>query len=466
MSVAALYDYQRKATVFSLQKKAAYLAIDMGLGKTLISITYMANVLAKQKMVNAFLVVGPLRTIHSTWPTELDKWRPDLTYAILHGPKKEQELDKKVDVYIINFEGLKWLYNTIYRKAKNNGLKLPFQGVILDEGSMVRDRATQRFKILKVLMGAVDWKLILSGTPAAKTLMHLWTQYYLLDKGVRLERSIGKFREKYCRPIPMGMRTEWEIREDMTHVLYDSIKDITYRLDKKDHLNLPPKVFNNIHLELPKKLFNQYKELEREFFVRLSEDAVVEVFNALALSAKLRQFVQGAMYDPNDIDKPARQRRVFKIHELKLKALENLMEESAGKGILCAIQFVFEIAAIKSKFPDAKVIANGTSTADANTYIKEWNNGNVPLLVCHPQSLAHGVNLQYGSNIILWYGLPWSPEQYLQLIDRLHRNGQKEAVVIHHLLMRRTTDERVASALRLRINNQRKFLQYIKEGVI
>ena len=462
MSVKALRDYQRRATLFALKQKAAYLAIDMGLGKTLISLTYIANVLAREKGVKAFLVVGPLRTIHSTWPDEIQKWRPELSYTILHGPNKAKRLKEKVDVYIINYEGLSWLYKELFRRT-TNGDKVPFSGLIIDEGSMVKSRNTVRFKILKVLAKRTMWKLILSGTPAPNSLMDLWSQYFLLDGGERLYPAITKYRSEYFNAIQMGPRVSWEVREDAKKVIYSKIESITYYLDKKDHLSLPEKIENVIKVKFTPALQRDYKAFEKDFFVCLSDEKSVEAFNAMSLSMKLRQFVQGAVYDTDDVDLLAKDRRVLPVHDLKLKVLESLMAEANGQGILCAIQFVFEIEIIRKKFPDVKVIASGTTAKNAARYIEEWNRGEIPLLVCHPASLAHGVNLQHGSHIVLWYGLPWSLEHYLQLNDRLHRSGQEHSVVIHHIVAEGTVDEKIMKALQLKLKGQKELLAYLKE---
>ena len=217
---------------------------------------------------------------------------------------------------------------------------------------------------------------------------------------------------------------------------------------------MPPIIYNEIKLDMTPKLAKHYKELEKEFFLNIG-DTEIEVFNAAALSMKLRQFIQGGLYDE--------EKTWNFIHRIKLDALKQVIETSAGQPILCAIQFRGELAMIRKKLGQVPIIAGGTSAKVAAKYISSWNKGSIPLLLCHPASISHGVNLQAGGHILLWYGLTWSLEQYLQLNGRLHRQGQKNAVVVNHLVMRNTVDESVMQALRDKDSNQKKLLQYLKE---
>lgn len=456
-----LREYQENAVKFHLDNPSSYSAVDMGLGKTLIALTWATKVLQRDPKVNGILVIAPLMTVHTTWPDEIKKWNIPLTYSVLHGKHKQQALGEDVDLYIINFEGLPWLSDTLkdYYKVHK---KLPFQGLILDEGSMVKAPNTKRFKILKHLVPALSkWRIILSGTPAPNTLMDLWSQYFLLDGGKRLGRGITKFRHGYF--IQRDRRGfVWDIREGSDKKIYEAISDITYRLDAKDHLSLPPILYETIDIRLPDKVLKSYKELENEFFTELNDTDSVEAFSVMSLSMKLRQFVQGAVYDPDDADLPADRRRVIPVHQEKLKALQSLVE-SSGTGILCAIQFRFELEIIRKKFPNAPVIAGGVSKKEATKHIRDWNAGKVPLLLCHPASLSHGVNLQDGSSIVLWYGLTWSYEQYAQFNARLHRSGQRKTVVVHHLVAKNTIDTKVYRALKRKCKGMNELLTYLKD---
>lgn len=437
-----LHPYQERAIDFCLDKRKCFLAIDLGMGKTAIALKVIQE--TKQK---AF-VFAPLRTIYSTWPDEMAIWAPELSYYILHGPDKSLMDALKADVILMNYEGLKWL-------SQQRG-KWPRRTVIYDESSMCKSHSTQRFKLLRKMQGLwSDYCVCMSATPAPNGLHEVWSQYFLLDQGSRLEPTITAFRRKYCRSFSYpGMSfVKYTVDPRFTQSIYDAVAPITFRLDAKDYLDMPPITYNEIKLELTPKLRKQYKELEDDFFLEL-EDANIEALNAGQVSMKLRQFIQGGLYDEEKV--------WHYIHGIKMQALKELVETSAGQPILCAIQFRGELATIQKEFSSAPVIAGGTPVAQAQKYIKLWNDGSLPLLLCHPASLSHGVNLQSGGHILLWFGLTWSLEQYSQLNGRLYRQGQQDHVMIHHLVMKDTVDEAVLKALRNKDLTQRSLLSYIK----
>lgn len=438
-----LHKYQEDAVEFCLDQKKAYLAIDLGMGKTAIALTVISKLKTK-----AF-VFGPLRTIYSSWPEEIAKWTPHLSYYILHGPEKNLRDALKHDVILMNYEGLNWL-------SKQNA-KWARRMVIYDESSMVKSHSTKRFKLLQKM--GVLWNnhaLCLSATPAPNALSELWSQYYLLDRGRSLGKNISTFRREYCDSFSYpGMSvTLYKVKSSRTPDIYDAVAPSTYRLEAKDYLNLPPITYNIISAVFDTRSAKAYKKLEEEFFLEL-EELEVEAPNTAILGMKLRQFVQGGLYDEEKVWHPQ--------HQIKLKMLEELVETSAGQPILCAIQFKGELATIRKKYPEAPVIAGGTPARMAQKYITEWNAGQVPLLLCHPASISHGVNLQSGGSILLWYGLTWSLEQYLQLNGRLYRQGQKKPVVIHHLVISETIDEAVLQALSRKDASQKALLTYLKE---
>ena len=446
-----LYEYQKKAITWMQKTPKSYLALDLGLGKTAVALNWAKKILPD---CNGVLVIAPLRTISTTWPDEIKKWTPELSYSVLHGRDKLENLHRNVDLYLMNYEGLPWLFESLKYYYKTKG-KVPFRGLILDEGSMVKSHSTKRFKILKMLCEIFPkYVTILSGTPAPNTLLDLWSQYYLLDKGQRLEKFVTHYRQRYFYQVDM-QGFMWKIRKGSDTVIHEKISDITYRLDAKDYLQLPEMIDNVITIKLPKKIQAQYEVLEDKFFLDLPDNDTVAVFNATALSMKLRQFIQGAVY----IDD---QHNYKVMHEEKLKVLKSLVEEAGGSGILCAIQFRFELDMIKKIFPDVPYIAGGVSATRATELIRAWNRRELPLLLCHPASLSHGVNLQSGGCTVLWYSLTWSLEQYLQLNKRLHRNGQKNAVVIHHLVVKDSIDEKVMLALKRKFKTQSELLNYLR----
>lgn len=438
-----LHNYQERAISFCLDHKAAFLAIDLGMGKTAIALHVI------QHIGGPAFVFGPLRTIYSSWPEEIEKWTPNLSYAIAHGTNKYAALNSGADVILMNYDGLNW-----FSKQK---IAMNRRMVIYDESSMCKSHATQRFRLLRKLSILwSDYKLCLSATPAPNSLQELWSQYYLLDSGKALGKNITTFRENYCTSFSYpGMTvTLYKVLARYHKEIYDRVAPITFRLDAKDYLEMPEITYNEIKVELPPSLRAKYKTLKKEFFLEL-EGADIEALSAVHVGMKLRQFIQGGLYDE--------EKKWHRLHNLKLRVLKELVETAAGNPILCAIQFKGELAMIREAFPSAPVIAGGTLPEQGAKYITSWNKGNIPLLLCHPASLSHGVNLQAGGHTLLWYGLTWSLEQYSQLNGRLYRQGQLRHVVIHHIIMKDTIDEAVMLALKNKECGLRALLNYIKE---
>ena len=438
-----LHEYQKKAIQFCLDCKQTYLAIDLGMGKTAIALHVISQ--TKQK---AF-VFAPLRTIYTSWPDEIQKWTPHLKYRILHGPDKTLVGINDVDILLMNYESLKWF--------SQQNIKWQRRLVVYDEASMVKSHSTSRFKMLrKMYILWTEYKLCLSATPAPNALSELWSQYYLLDRGASLGQNITSFRKQFCTAFSYpGMAfTQYKVDPRHTQRIYDLIAPRTFRLEAGDYLEMPPITYNHIPCVLPPALKKKYDKLEKDFFLEL-EESEIEVPNAAQMSMKLRQFVQGGLYDEDKV--------WINIHNVKLSALKELLDTSCGTPILCAIQFRGELAMIRKEFPTVPVIAGGVPAKVSNRLINEWNAGKLPLLLCHPGSLSHGVNLQSGGHTLLWYGLTWSLEQYLQLNGRLYRQGQLNPVVIHHLVMKETIDEAVLNALASKDMGQTALLEYIKE---
>ena len=445
-----LHEYQERAVQFCLEKKQAYLAMDMGLGKTRVSLELIRRTKTKA------LVVAPLRGVHSTWPQECKKWTSELTCNILHG--SEKSFKKEADLYIINPEGMKWLYGELKKIYDKTG-KLPFTTLIIDEGSMWKSSDTKRFDVMKALLPVfTDYKLILSGTPSPNSLMDLWSQYYLLDYGESLYENAYRFRAKYFHQVDYN-GFKYGLNDGADKQIYERIAPRTFRLDAKDYLDMPDIIHNSISVEMPATCRVAYSKLESEFFMEF-EEGRVDAFNSASLSSKLRQFIQGGLYYAPE---EGQERMYQPIHRVKLDALRDLMDEHVGEPILCAIQFRFELDMLRQAFPDAPVIVGGCSATESARAIDSWNCGDIPLLICHPASLSHSVNLQTGGHIVLWYGLPWSLEHYQQLNARLYRQGQQHAVIIHHLVMEDTIDEAIMKALAAKDKTQSSLLNYLRE---
>jgi SNF2 family DNA or RNA helicase len=448
------FPYQAKAIRFSCSVRNSYQALDMGLGKTRIALEWaMAD-------DSGVLVVAPKRAIFLTWPDEIEKWIPGTSYRVIHGPDKS--LRPSAKFLITNYETLKWLYEELFKlyKAKK---KMPFKKLIIDEGSMVKSHRTKRFKLLQdmrhLFTGGI---IILSGTPATKGLPYLWSQYFILDGGKRLGGSYNKFIQSYFDYVDrsgqvMTPRNEQERHRAKLAIkspehearIHKLISDITYRIDGSEHLDLPDLVYNTIDVELPshvKKMINDFKKHKVQQF---GENKASASF-AAAVTGKIRQMTQGCIYTDYEegMPKPKGPRKYERLHSVKLDALKSIVEEASGQGILCAIQYRFELDIILEAFPGTPAIVGGKKEEESMDAIRAWNKGELPLMLCHPQSLSHSVNLQTGSHILVYYGIPWSLEQYLQLNKRLHRTGQRNTVIIHHILAKNSVDTFVMQALK------------------
>lgn len=432
------YKYQYKMKDFILRNGSVYLMADCGLGKTRGVIMAIQSLKYRWPHMKAY-VFAPVYPCLTTWPDEIKKWTPNLTHIVLHGPNKNHycSIANGYDVIIIPYSSLAWFFNQCTTKK----FKLHKAFVVYDESSMIKASESKRTKMMhKMLPAWSDFKVCLSGTPAPNGLTDLWSQYYLLDKGKRLTQSYYQFRNRYFN-YSGAPHFKTEIKYGAEQHIYKAIDDITLRMDSEDYLELPKLITNDIHLELPLKLRDQYEYLEEQFCLEFDKtDDYVLASTVAALSNKLRQFLQGAVYSEEGVQQ---------LHTEKAKMLKNIIAQSAGQPILCAIQFKFEYEIIckvlKSKPP---IIYGSTSALQGQAYMRKWNRGEIPLLLCHPQSIGHGVNIQTGGNILVWMALPWSLEVYQQWIHRLVRPGQRhDRVIMHRILMNRTKDVDVASCL-------------------
>jgi SNF2 family DNA or RNA helicase len=435
------FQYQLNAIKFCLDKRRAYLAADMGVGKTMITL----KVIEELKL--PALVFGPLKTIVNTWPAEIRKWTPNLSYCVLHGANKTLLGTEKFDILLINYDGLKWL-----SKQTGNWVK---RIVVFDESSMIKSHSTERFKLLlKMRPLWLTYMFMLSGTPAPQSLMDLWSQYKLLDGGIALGATISSFRQEYCRvvsypgvPVPI-----YSVAPEKAPVIMTKIAPMTYRLKAEDYLDLPEYVYNNIECPLPAAVMARYREFEKEFVLEVG-DQNIEAGSSAVLGIKLRQFIQGCIYDAD--------RNVHEIHTEKLARMSEIVK-AATSPILCAIQFKNEAQMLLREFPKTPRITGGAKEGLVSEYILDWNRGKIPLLICHPASMAHGMNLQFGGHTLLWYCLTWNLEHYLQFNARLRRIGQTEAVFVNHLVVPGTVDEHVAKALQRKESVMSSLLEFFR----
>ena len=438
------YPYQERAIQHILDHPAAGLFLDMGLGKTVITLTAVAELLHDRFEVEKVLVVAPLRVADSVWTAEAEKWDHlrHLKISKVLGSKKKRlaALEEKADIYVINRENIAWLVDHYKRKW-------PFDMVVIDELSSFKSSNAKRFRALRKVRSLIRRIVGLTGTPAPNGLIDLWPQIYLLDQGERLGKTITSYRDRFFRP---GKRNghivyEWIVRDP--DEIYKRIDDIVISMKAADWLSMPEKIERVVKVKLPEEARQKYKQLERDLILRFTEGGDIVAANGAVLISKLLQLAQGAAYDEND--------DVKFIHDAKLDALEDVIEASAGKPVLAFYIYQHDRDRILERFSRARVL-------QTNGDIRDWNAGKIPLLLAHPASCGHGLNLQAGGNIIVWFGLPHSLELYEQANGRLYRQGQKEKVIIHHLVAEKTFDEAVMKALQRKAMTQNDLMEAVK----
>ena len=438
------HDYQQYATEYIKSHPACAVLLDMGLGKTAISLTALLDLLFDSFEAHRILVIAPLRVARDTWPAEIEKWDHlnMLTYSVAVGTEKDRKaaLMRDADINIINRENVQWL-------VEQSGIPFTFDTVIVDELSSFKNHQSKRFKALMKVRPRIKRIVGLTGTPSANGLMDLWAEYKVLDMGQRLGRFIGMYRNNYFRPDKRNGQIiySYKLLPGADKAIYKQISDITISMKATDHLKMPELVMNTHTVELSDDEREHYDELKQTLVLQLPEKEIT-VANAAALTGKLLQMANGAIYD-DDGDH-------IHIHDRKLDALEDLIEGANGKPVLVAYWFKHDLERIKSRFKVREI----KSSSD----IREWNAGKIPVAVIHPASAGHGLNLQTGGSTLIWFGLTWSLELYQQTNARLWRQGQQDTVVIHHIITDDTVDGRVLKALQSKEKIQDSLIAAVK----
>ena len=438
------HDYQKYAAEYIKTHPVAAVFLDMGLGKTSITLTALLDLLFDSFESHRVLVIAPLRVARDTWPAEIEKWdhlRP-LTYAVAVGTEGERRaaLLKAADICIINRENIPWL-------IEKSGVPFDFDTVIVDELSSFKNHQSKRFKALMQVRPKISRIVGLTGTPSSNSLMDLWAEFKILDLGQRLGRFIGMYRSAYFMPDKTNGAVvySYKLLPGADKEIYRKIGDITISMKAADHLKMPGLVMNNVVVNLSEEERKQYEEL-RQTLVLETKDTEITAANAAVLSGKLMQMANGAIYDEDG--------RIAAIHERKLEALEDLIEGANGKPVLVAYWFRHDLDRIRSRFSVREI----KTSAD----ITDWNAGRIPVAVIHPASAGHGLNLQAGGSTMIWFGLTWSLELYQQTNARLWRQGQNETVVIHHIIAKGTIDEYVLKVLQSKERTQDKLIDAVK----
>lgn len=438
------HPYQEYCTQFILNHKSCGLLLDMGLGKTIITLSAIWDLCLDSFEVSRVLVVAPLRVCKATWPTEITKFSnlEGLSYSVVVGSAKERRaaLAKKAFVYIINRENLVWLIEEGY---------FNFDLLVLDELSSFKSYNTKRFRALKKVRSSVKRVIGLTGTPG--DLMSLWPQIYLLDGGERLEHFITAYRNKYFLPDKRNQTTifSWKPKEGAEDIIYEKISDICISMKSADYLDMPKLVKNNVEVEMDEKETALYEQLKRDLIVPMV-DGDIDAQSAVGLSLKLMQMASGMVYDENGVAK--------KIHDRKLDVVEDLIESAAGRPILIAYWFKFDKERLIERF--------GAVPIESSEDIDSWNRDEIPVGIIHPASASMGINLQLGScRSLVYLTTPWSLELKAQCDARLYRQGQKNTITIYHLVSKNTIDEDILAALDRKDSTQEAILAAVKARI-
>jgi len=447
------HHYQQSAIKFMLRHKAVGLFADPGLGKTATTL----QVIKAKRMLNPelkVLIVAPLRVVYSVWQQEIRKWENfrDFTSTKLHGKDKAVNLTKNKLIYLINPEGLKWLLET----------KVKFDVLVIDESSKFKSAKSQRFKLLKKNISRFKTRYILTGTPTPKSLEDLWSQVYILDKGAALGQYITHYRNKYF--YPTGFKNyQLSLKQGSEQKIYSAIAPLVMRIDAETHLDLPDLVINEIKVKMPKPAMKTYKALKTKLIAEIEGHTHIVPSMAAAYNACC-QVANGALYDQEAVGLTLRTLDTFKVlHDEKLTALKDLIDELQGKPVLVAYRFKHDLTRLKKQLgQDVPHIGGGVSAKKSDQIVRDWNAGRIPVLLGNPQSMGHGLNLQAGGNDVVWFGLTDNFEDYDQFNRRVFRQGVVGQVRIHHLVTEQTVDELILKRCGDKEERQEDLFQALK----
>ncbi|WP_291601965.1 DEAD/DEAH box helicase [Bacteroides sp.] len=452
MNESNLHEYQKHAVRHIIEHPYCGLLMEMGLGKSVSTLTAIRQLMDDYLEVSKVLVIAPKRVAETTWSDEIEKWEHlgGIRISKILGTAKQRAsaLKADADIYLINRENVVWLV------AKLQGY-WPFDMLVIDELSSFKSAKSARFKALRLVRPKISRVVGLTGTPAPNGLIDLWSQIYLLDLGERLGKTITGYRIKYFHPGRSNGQVvfDYKLNSGSEEAIYKQIGDICISMKAEDYLQLPDRIDRTVEIHFPEKVMEKYLEFEKQQVLAMEDtDGDISAVNAAALSNKLLQYANGAIYDS--------ERNVHEIHAEKLEALEEIVEAANGQPVLVFFSFRHDVSRIMTtlKKYHPKEIAGPEDVAS-------WNAGKISVLLAHPAGAGHGLNLQAGGHIIVWFGLPWSSELYLQANARLYRQGQGKPVIVHHLIAKGTMDEDVVRALTDKVNKQDALMQAVKARI-
>ncbi|MDL2205816.1 DEAD/DEAH box helicase [Eubacteriales bacterium OttesenSCG-928-N13] len=439
------HDYQRYATEFILLHPQAAVLLDMGLGKSVITLTAIHELILNRFEVSRVLVIAPLRVARDTWPLEIEKWDHlrGLSYSVAVGTESQRKaaLRQPTFIHIINRENVQWL-------IEESRLPFNYDMIVIDELSSFKSHQSKRFKALMKVRSQVQRIVGLTGTPSSNGLMDLWAEFRLLDMGKRLGRFITHYRDEFFLPDKRNQQQifSYKPKPGAEDEIYRRIADITISMRAVDHLNMPQRLENCVSVTMDAKERLSYDQMQQDLIVRVQGEEI-DAVNAAALCGKLCQMANGAAYTEG--------KDIVSIHDHKLDALEDLIEGARGKPLLVAYWFKHDLERIKKRFAVREL--------KASQDITDWNAGKIPVALIHPASAGHGLNLQAGGSTLIWFGLTWSLELYQQTNARLWRQGQKsDTVVVHHIITKDTIDEQIMMALSRKDKTQTALMEAVK----
>lgn len=459
MNESDLHKYQNNAVSHIIKNKFCALFMEMGLGKTVSSLT-AANILMYEDLeITRTLVIGPKRVVESVWHAECEKWdhlkHLKTTKIIGSAKQRRQALQENSDIYLISRDNIAWLC------GQYGGSMLPFDMLIIDELSSFKNPKSIRFKALRNVQPCFKRIIGLTGTPAPNGLIDLWSQIYLLDRGERLGRFITKFREEYFTAGKSNGNIvyRYDITKENEKILHEKIGDICMSMKAKDYLNLPKRIDNVIRIPLPDDIKKKYDDFEKEKVLEIFEEQQIlgletgiTAVNAAALSNKLLQFANGAVYDES--------KNYHEVHNLKIDAVKEIIEDANGSPVLIAWTYRHDMYRLREALKKYK-----PRELKGDQDILDWNSGKIRVMMMHPASGGHGLNLQAGGNIVVWFGQTWSLELYQQLNARLDRQGQKNAVIVHRLAIDKTIDIDVIKAISRKAKGQDGLMEAVKSRI-
>lgn len=443
LSRTDLHDYQNRSVDFIIEKQRCGLFLEMGLGKTASTLTAIAD-LSGGAVIHKALVVAPLRVANSVWAQETQKWRHlrHLRVSVCTGSSKQRlaALQTEADVYVINRENVDWLVD-FYKT------KWPFDMVVIDESSSFKNPSSKRFRAMRRILPYTNYMVLLTGTPSPNGLLDVWAQMYMVDFGMALGRTMTAYKQRFFESDYMGYK--FTPREGSVQKIQDLMAPHAIYMSAEDYLELPERIDLIERVEMEPDVLRKYKDFEKSLLAELPDGEIVEAMTAAVLANKLLQYANGCMYtDENG--------NWSEIHTEKLDRLEEIIEDNPNENLLVAYNYKFDLERLLKRFPSAKVLDKKQSTID------DWNAGKIKLLLAHPASAGHGLNIQLGGSVIIWFGLNWSLELYQQFNARLYRQGQTKNVRIMHIVAKGTIDERVLGVLNSKDKTQTSLLMALK----